>query len=127
MDKIPAEQISILRVEPLDEIAQESLTSWERTINGSLGQTYASKEDFLGSVEAIISNVEHYAHPQRPGTDEGDRVVYDNITKKLKVAVTLFKEGYNREHFNFLLNDMTIGDENFHFRLGRHFDTFGSK
>jgi hypothetical protein len=104
-----------------EELAAESRTSWEKTFSGSLfGYNNEDKKQFEAILEAFIANVEHYAHPDRPGTDEGDKQFYQMI-QKLKRLFEMCKEGYTIDKLQFLLDEVAFQDVELSNKVNRLF------
>ena len=103
------------------EAAAESIRSWENTL-GSILASYSNetKNEFEANIGSFIYNVEHYANPKRPGIDEGDIKFYESM-QNLKQVVELCKKGHSIDKLGFLLDEVTIENQEVSQKLIRLF------
>lgn len=97
-----------------EQSAHESFKSWQQTLKSTIEsyRTFDVKEravDFDATLSAFISQVESLAHPDRPGTDEGDHAFYEAM-QFVKGLIEEAKRGGTLDEHTFDLDDALFRD-----------------
>lgn len=119
----PNEAPNLNPQEIADETHNETIRSWERTFSGILASN-GNRREFEDGLLAFIDNVNHYAHPDRPGVDEGDKVFHQKAKQLLEV-VELCQKGQSFEEVKLLFDELNFEDkglqENLEGLFSRHY------